>query len=84
MAHMMPSTCTARHAARPPRAQDCRTLVRLSSAWQKKQEIFEAIQRAAAAFGRRVTVAVAEDADLTALLDESFRRTGAVFGGDRG
>lgn len=24
-----------------------------------------------------------EDADLTALLDESFRRTGAVFGGDR-
>ena len=25
-----------------------------------------------------------EDADLTALLDESFRRTGAVFGGDRG
>jgi hypothetical protein len=67
MAHMMPSTCTARHAARPPRAQDCRTLVRLSSAWQKKQEIFEAIQRAAAAFGRRVTVAVAEDADLTQL-----------------
>jgi hypothetical protein len=34
---------------------------------QKKQEIFEAIQRAAAAFGRRVTVAVAEDADLTQL-----------------
>ena len=68
MAHMMPSTCTARHAARPPRAQDCCTLVRLSSAsWQKKQEIFEAIQRAAAAFGRRVTVAVAEDADLTQL-----------------
>ncbi len=25
-----------------------------------------------------------EDADLPALLDESFRRTGAVFGGDRG